>query len=365
MILHVIKGPGHQRQVIEERNVKLKETLVVVADDNNNSATSDNDTRSDSRALVTQSTGSSLVLATPIFKSALEGIISAKNEWAEAHIPEQNAAIMLLARIYEAIPLVDEQNRHDLIREVRKHPDVGQSNRWDPYDRERLVEELFLAMILGLKNHRSRKSQWKTALLTAAEAEVPRDAEAFIAWINGQGGIEGVQPGTKPRESRETQLRKAIAELRDRPLIGMPLQRSLPVTPLRGGIGVAVFKQIEEVDDGSLDWVQIDYFCSNDLVMALHASMEKAHSEDQQEAVNDLDRDERSWIKVLRDAYKEWLKSPAAKSKGTPSNFEEWVNENQDDYADQKPDSIASVLYENLKRVMQAKTRKPRRKTTG
>lgn len=317
-----------------------------------------NDVPADIEASQRSEAGTSLIVLPLTFEQTLSDIRSASDDWAKSYISEENSAITLLGRIYAAVALVNNITRQELIREVKKHPDVLESKRWDPYDMNRSAEELYLTMILGLKKHRSRKSQWKTALLAAAEAGVSRREEAFIQWISAKKGIEGIQLSKRTSSSTEDPVADAIKMLHDMEVAGPPVESDVPVVPLSGDIGLTVYRRIEEIDDGRLSWVPIKFLCSDDFIVALRDTVLKAIKASETAAVRMVEDAERVFIKLLREKYRTWRRSSRSQTKGAPRNFDEWVDENESDYSDQKDESIALVPYREFRCVLnRTKTR--------
>lgn len=141
----------------------------------------------------------------------IEQVQKAFAEWLPAHQRANSHLHLLLGRIYAACPLFTAASSelYALVKQVRQHPDVGQSNRWDPF--KKAPEDLFLTMLLGLKNLRSTKSQWRRALTAAKEANVERTEAAFVAWIKEQNGIGGVS--TTKNTDRAEQFASLVEEV--------------------------------------------------------------------------------------------------------------------------------------------------------
>lgn len=134
--------------------------------------------------------GVSLVGDVEAMQGKIKYIRNAHGRWDVINQRTNRALYSLLGGVYAACPLVIGLARDELIREVRKHEDVGKSNVWDPYQKSAI--SLFLTMLLGLKNQKATKSQWKKLLMAAVEAKVERTEQAFVKWVIQQKGINGI-----------------------------------------------------------------------------------------------------------------------------------------------------------------------------
>ena len=120
----------------------------------------------------------------------------------------------MLGKIYEAAAdAVDGSEAYAfLAAQAMAIPEVKESKKWKVQDQT--PEGLFLTILLGVKNRRATKCQWKAVLTAAASCNVKRSAVAFADWVKGAGGIveaaktRGPAYVGKRSLAAQTQLRK-------------------------------------------------------------------------------------------------------------------------------------------------------------
>jgi hypothetical protein len=120
-------------------------------------------------------------------EEAVTAIRAAYSGWTDAEARTNEACYLLLAEIFVRAPSIeaDITKKTLLVREVRKHPDVGMSNRYDPF--KSTAAELMLTLLFGLRQQRNTKSHWRAALQAADQecerGTLARTRDEFVAWI--------------------------------------------------------------------------------------------------------------------------------------------------------------------------------------
>lgn len=278
------------------------------------------------------------------FTQKIESIQSSAKEWEQAFDKQGNIAIRLLGQIYEAIPEAKE-HIDILIRELKTIPEVAESKSWDPFKEGRTTEDLYLTLCFGLKKRRSQKSQWKRALVAGAKAEVPRTADAFVKWISGKGGIEGVQSASES-DSGGDKFASAIKALRELEAIGAPVEDVTGIVWLTGEFGISLFHRAEPAPEERVATQRMRFECCEDLIVNIHASIAKFHRDQEREIKAEVREAELTWVKLLWKEYKS-----AEKSRRTNNaTFKEWVSETGEfDLADQKSEIIRSTQFSSIR----------------
>lgn len=187
-------------------------------------------------------------------RTAIGEMLSAFKEWGPVQQRANDYAYLLLGHIYAACPLIEksQQDKGALITEVRKHkdvPDIRMGNRWDPYRKK--PEELFLALIFGLKQEKEKKSQWLKAIRAAEAAQVERSVEAFIQWIKGVGGIVGAgRTLSDSGTDHESAFATLVQFINDTETVQHPITITLDDTSIEfpNKLGVIIVRQLGQVD---------------------------------------------------------------------------------------------------------------------
>lgn len=153
---------------------------------------------------------------TPLHQE-LDEIEEVYRDWLPLQAAVDIAAYDILGRIYALGCSIDEDpgsaRRLELEFLVRCHPDVKASKKWTAGGRR--STELIVTWFMGLKEKRSRKSNWIAVLDHAADCEVEPTAEAFVEWITNaiKGGIEGALDQYRGvTEETESQSLEVIAK---------------------------------------------------------------------------------------------------------------------------------------------------------
>lgn len=153
---------------------------------------------------------------TPLDQELFE-IEAAYDNWLPLQAEADKGAYVILGRIYALGCSIDvdpgSARRKELEFFVRCHPDVKASKKWTAGGKR--STELIMTYILGLKEKRSRKSNWVAVLEHAADCVVEPTAEAFVEWITTgiKGGIEGALDQYRGvTEDADSQSLEAIAK---------------------------------------------------------------------------------------------------------------------------------------------------------
>ena len=122
--------------------------------------------------------------------------------------------------------------RLELENEARKHPDCQKSTRWN--SSEQSAEQLFLTILLGLKDQRATKSQWLSTIQAAQVEGIARTAEAFLEFMRTAGGINGAVKTRPPAGfAPEPKIAKAkkLAEAHSAIVPPDDVEAVMPVAP--------------------------------------------------------------------------------------------------------------------------------------
>lgn len=127
------------------------------------------------------------------FSAIIDPIEETFSGWTAEDNRATTSLYSLLGKIFAASALIDGDVDllYDLRRRVRKHPDIKGKKAYKPEKKKPL--DLLLTVVLGTKQHKGRKSQWRSAIL-GAPATVAKDEESFVAWISQPGmGLTGAR----------------------------------------------------------------------------------------------------------------------------------------------------------------------------
>ena len=281
------------------------------------------------------------LIGNPNLAETITGIRDMFGKWGTINARSNQFLHELLGKIYEAVPTTTGAARLTLAAEVKKHPDFSDGlRRYDPYDRRKSVEDLYLTMLLGLTAYRSRKTQWGYALARAAELQVERTMSAFVEWIDGHGGIDGAQPPSPERIDRKAELRAklsdAVAYFTQCDQIGEVVDSTFPVTRLANGLGVTFYVEKED-EDGKRAWQPIDLQCEDELVLDVYRRLEQADEASRRDIGKEYGDAKKAWHKLLRDGHRAYNKQPNVKKK----DFHKWVDEHgEPNLQHKKPDIL-------------------------
>lgn len=186
---------------------------------------------------------------TPL-KQELFAIDDEFDKWKPLQKAADEVAYGILGRIYALGCSVDVDpggtQRLELEAAVRFNWDVKASKKWTPGGKR--ATELIMTWFMGLREKRSRKSNWVGVLEHAADCQVTGTVEAFVEWITTdiKGGIEGALDAYRGvAEESVSQSLDSIAKALKSPANAETLKLKIP----KSGAGISILAVRWKDDD--------------------------------------------------------------------------------------------------------------------